>query len=474
MFSDIVYLSAHEVLDRYRDGSLSPADYIAQLQRHVALVQPRVNATTGEQLPLADAIAESTRRWADGTERPLEGLPVIVKEAQGIEGHTVTLGSPLINEVAETTHPMVERIIEAGGIPFLRSTTPEYCIAAYTRTQMWGTSRNPWNAEYAVGGSSGGSGAALAGGYAPLATGSDIGGSTRIPASMNGVVGYKPPFGRVPTVPGNYMDDFCTDGPMARTVLDVALMQNVIAGQHPMDHMSLPDREPLAPNADLTGRRIAVATTFGDYKVSPEVRAAVAGTIEWLRAAGATVKEVEVPLDHRWVADTAWAHFGSSFVPWIESVIGENTDLVEPPTLEAIALSRDAASRIDPLEVEERKIHVHLVFAELFQRFDALVCPVASVPALKADEGYADGITLDGDHHASHVEAMLTIPFNIANRNPVLSVPIARSSDNVPIGVQVVARPYDDATVFDVGLALEQARGEWYSTAAQRPVLPAA
>lgn len=471
MSADTVFLPALEVLKRYRDGSLTPADYIAQLRAHIALVQPTVNAVTGESLPLDEAIAESTRRWVSDTARPLEGLPVIIKEAQPIAGHRVTLGSPLINELATETHPMVERIVQAGGIPFMRSTTPEYCIAAYTRTAMWGISRNPWNTEYAVGGSSGGSGAALAAGYAPLATGSDIGGSTRIPASMNGVVGYKPPFGRVPTVPANYMDDFCTDGPMGRTVQDVALLQNAIAGQHPMDQMSLPDREPLVPNTDLTGRRVAVATTFGDYKVSAEVRAAVFGTIAWLRAAGAAVEQVEIPLDHRWVADTAWAHFGSSFVPWIESVLDGRIDRAEPVTLEAIALARNAASRIGGLACEERKVRVHRIFAELFLRFDALVCPVASVPALKATEDYVGGLTLDGDHHASHVEAMLTMPFNIANRNPVLAVPVARSSDNVPIGVQVVARPYDDATVFDVGLALEAARGEWFTTAAERPAV---
>lgn len=472
MTDTLAFLSAHEVLARYRDGSLTPGEYLAALQEHIALVQPVVNAVTGELLPLEDAVAESTRRWADGTARPLEGLPVVVKEAQSIAGHVVTLGSPLIGDaVSEDTHPIVERIVEAGGIPFLRATTPEFCIAAYTRSEMWGITRNPWNPEFAVGGSSGGSGAALAAGYAPLATGSDIGGSTRIPASMNGVVGYKPPFGRVPTVPGNYMDDFCTDGPMGRTVLDVALMQNVIAGQHPMDQMSLPDRAPLAPDADLNGRRIALATTFGDYRVTAEVRAAVAGTAAWLRTAGAVVEEVEVPFEHKHIADTAFSHFGSSFVPWIESVLDGRTDRAEPATLQAIELARAAYDEIGPLGCEERKVEVHLVLARLFQDYDALVCPVASIPAFRADEYYEDGITIDGEHHASHVEAMLTLPFNIANRNPVLAVPVARSADDVPIGVQVVARPYDDATVFDVGLAIERGRGDWYTTDAQRPSL---
>ena len=184
------YLTATEVLERFRNGDLAPADYLDVLLARIDAVEPAINALTGERLPVAEALAESARRYADGTARPLEGLPVVVKEAHAIAGHTETYGSPILaDNIAEGTSPIVERIIEAGGIPFVRSTTPEFCIAAYTRSAMWGITRGPWNRDYSCGGSSGGSGAALAAGYAPLATGSDIGGSTRIPASFNGVVG---------------------------------------------------------------------------------------------------------------------------------------------------------------------------------------------------------------------------------------------------------------------------------------------
>lgn len=253
--------------------------------------------------------------------------------------------------------------------------------------------------------------------------------------------------------------------------MDVALMQNVLAGQHPIVHMSLPDSEPLAPNADLTGKRVALATTFGDYPVTAEVRAAGAATADGLRAAATTVDEVEILLDHAWVADTMFAHFGSSFVTWIDSVVAGRTDQAEPATLQAIELARDASSHIGVLENEERKVRVHLILAELFTKYDALVCPTLAVPAPLADEYYADGITIHRKHLASHLEAALTPVLNIANRDPVLAVPVARSSENVPIGVQVVASPYDDATVFDVGVALEQARGGWYKTEAERPAL---
>nr|QJD15097.1 amidase [uncultured bacterium] len=465
------YLSAIEVLEAFASQELNPADYLNSLRARIADLEPIVNALTGEKLDVQTALDDSAARYVAGTARALEGLPVVVKEAHAIAGHTETYGSPMLaTNIAQSTSPIVERILEAGGIPFVRSTTPEFCIAGYTRSQMWGITRNPWNPEYSCGGSSGGSGAALAAGYAPLATGSDIGGSTRVPASFNGVVGYKPPFGRVPTVPGNYMDSYCTDGPMGRTVADVALMLNAIAGQHPFDHVSLPDTAPVVPNADLTGKRVAVALTLGDYAVEPEVAQAIADTEAWLVAAGAQIERVEIPLSSDMVVQTALAHYGTSFIPWIEEEMGaDGIAAMEPYTRQAVELGNKALAELGILGGPDNEAAIHEIFAKLFLNFDALVCPVSGIPAFKADEYYESGIDIQGTHYETHLAAMQTIPFNIANRNPVLVVPVARSANNVPIGAQVVARPYDDATVFDVGAALEAARGAWYKTAQHQP-----
>ncbi len=124
----------------------------------------------------------------------------------------------------------VQRILDAGGIVHARTTTPEFSCAPVTWTKLWGVTRNPWHPDYSPGGSSGGSGAALAAGSTTLATGSDIGGSIRIPASFCGVVGFQPPYGRVPEVEVFNLDHYCHEGPMARTVADCALLENVIAG----------------------------------------------------------------------------------------------------------------------------------------------------------------------------------------------------------------------------------------------------
>ncbi len=465
------YLSATEILAGYASGELTPSGVVGDLLGRIGEYESVINATTREPMPIDEAIAESERRWLEGDPRPLEGVPIIFKEEQPIEGFPATEGTPLFaDEVADVTHPLVERIIAAGAIPIARSTTPEFCIAGYTRGGLWGITRNPWNPDFAVGGSSGGSGASLAAGYSPLATGSDIGGSTRIPSSFNGVVGYKPPFGRNPALAINNLDSYCTDGPMARTVADVALLQNVIAGQHADDPVSLPNPPHLEPNADLTGKRVALAPTLGNYGVQDDVRDAIAQTQTWLEAAGATVDIIDIPFDAHRIMETAWAHFGSIFVPWIKDVVGEDRlNQLEPYTRQAAEFTARYWDELGIYGGLQREAEVHAELAEVFKKYDALVCPTAGLPAFKADDYYEDGITVAGVEYESHVAAALTVPFNIANRNPVLCVPVCRSADNVPIGAQVVARPYDDETVFDVGAAIEAGRGRWYIAESDRP-----
>ena len=193
------------------------------------------------------------------------------------------------------TAASVQRIIDAGGIIHARSATPEFCCAAITESRLWGVTRNPWNPAYSPGGSSGGSGAALAAGMATLATGSDIGGSIRIPASFCGVVGFKPPYGRVPQMPPFNLDHYCHEGPMARTVEDCRLLENVMAGPHPEDIVSLRPKLTIpAPSCSRVraGRSPAASTSVASTSAtrsSPPCAAAA----ETFRALGATVDEVD-------------------------------------------------------------------------------------------------------------------------------------------------------------------------------------
>ena len=191
--TDLHYLTATEALRLFRSRELSPAELMAAVIARAEAVEPAINAFAETRYEQAmDQAREAEARYAgQGPEPgPLEGLPVAVKEEAPIEGQRHTLGSvPLREVVADHTAVFVQRIIDAGGIVHARSTTPEFSCAPFTWTKLWGVTRNPWNTAYSPGGSSGGSAATLVAGSATLATGSDIGGSIRIPASFCGVIG---------------------------------------------------------------------------------------------------------------------------------------------------------------------------------------------------------------------------------------------------------------------------------------------
>ena len=260
--------------------------------------------------------------------RPLEGIPMAVKEEEAVAGEPWTQGSLIYeHEIAKHSSPFAERILESGSIIAGRR-RPSSRVPA-SPVGLWGVTRNPWNPEYAVGGSSGGSGAALAAGTATLASGSDIGGSIRIPASFNGVVGFKPPYGRVPQdAPFNY-DIFCHVGPMARTVADCALFQNAVSGAHPRDHVSVRHRVDLPERFEpIDGLRVAVTVDLGDWPVDPEVATNTLQTAAALRSVGAIVEEVDLTVPRVLVMRAASIHFNLIFAAMVDAEIAAHGDLM--------------------------------------------------------------------------------------------------------------------------------------------------
>ncbi len=473
---DLIYLPATELLRLFRARQLSPVELMVAVIERAEAVEPKINAFAerlfDEALEQARA-AEARYAGSGAPPRALEGLPVAIKEEHPIAGHTATEGSLLYKDnVAEITHPIVERIVAAGGIVHARTTTPEFCCAGFTHTRLWGVTRNPWNLEYSPGGSSGGSGAALAAGTAVLATGSDIGGSIRIPASFSGVVGFKPPYGRVPALPPFNLDHYCHDGPLARTVADCALLQNVIAGPHPLDVVSLRPAVRIPQElGGIDGSKIALSIHLGDYAIGAEVESNTRAAAEALCEAGAVVEEVEFSWKRADISRASWAHYGAIFAAASGDSSGEHTDLLMPYT-RAFIDGAEAASReisfLEGLEIEGR---LYAELGQILERYDALICPTAGIPALLAGDDYVetkvmvDGVVLD-----DYFDTILTIPFNIASRCPVLAVPSGLASGGLPTGVQIVGPTYDDERVFRVAAALERVR-PWFGDPTWRPSL---
>jgi aspartyl-tRNA(Asn)/glutamyl-tRNA(Gln) amidotransferase subunit A len=458
--TEVWELSATEALARMRAKDLSPVELLASVQARAVDVEPTVNALTEvrEEAALI-AAAESAERYARGEDiRPLEGLPVALKEEVPVEGWRMRYGSLAVDEIARETAPIAERIFAAGAVVHARTTTPEFSCTGYTHSKLWGVTRNPWNPDVAVGGSSGGSGASLASGTSTLASGSDIGGSIRIPASINGVVGFKAPHGRVPTGAPYNLDRYCHDGVLARTIADCALFENVVAGPHPIDIASL--RPKLEIPERLDGMRIALSVDLGSWDVHDEIAANTRAAGEALLAAGAKVEEVEIPWNLALLMDTARRHFSAIFGAEIASAAEDFPDLVNDYVHawanEARTLMAEPDSFLRGLHQEAE---VWAPIGRLFETYDALICPTWASPGIPAGDSILGQLFDTGGGNDRQFTHFMTTPFNILAPCPVLAVPSGIAPSNgVPTGIQIVARTYDDVTAFRIGAALEQVR----------------
>ena len=251
---DLAYASATELLKLFKARKASPVELLKALIARSQKLNKEINCLADcyfdEALAKAKA-AEQLYAKRGFKPRALEGIPLLVKDAQRVKDKRTTHGSLIFaNNIDDHSDPQIERLEKAGAIIFGRTTTPEFCLSGVTHSRIWGITRNPWNLDYGPGGSSGGSGAALAAGFTTLATGTDIGGSIRIPASACGIVGFKPPHGRNPDGPPGNFDRFNHCGPMTRSIADAALMQNVTSGPHPLDHDSIRTRVKLPVKAE--------------------------------------------------------------------------------------------------------------------------------------------------------------------------------------------------------------------------------
>lgn len=473
---DLHYLSATEALARFRAKELSPLELMEAVIARAESVEPNVNAFTHARFDeaLEQARSAAERYAGSGAHvRPLEGLPVALKDEVPVDGWPWSNGSLIMeDEIADHTAPIAERIMDAGGIVHARTTTPEFSCAAFTHTKLWGVTRNPWSPGWGVGGSSGGSGAALAAGTTTLASASDIGGSIRIPASFNGVVGFKPPYGRVPVDPPFNLDHYCHDGPMARTVGDCALLQNVLAGPHPNDVTTLrPKVEIPTDLAGIDGMRIGLAVPLGDYPMDPEIAENSIVSADVFRAAGAVVDLVELPWTREQIMDVTYVHFGAIFGSEIGLGATAYPDLITPYAAEVARRSLEAIARTPYAEGLRLEAAIYAPLGALLERYEILICPTVGTRGFVAGDDYADhGIEVGGEMLEDYLAACMTPPFNIASRCPVLAVPSGFATNGVPTGIQIVGRTYDDVTVFRAAAAYERER-PWFDVTERRPSL---
>lgn len=473
---ELCYVSATEALSLFRQKKLSPVELLQALIARAEAVNPRVNAFADRYVDEAlDKARASEARYAKGTPAgPLDGVPLAVKDAQRLKGKRTTHGSLIFKDnVDDHSDPMIERLERAGANVFARTTTPEFCLSGVTHSRIWGTTRNPWNPDWGPGGSSGGSGAALAAGITTLATGTDIGGSIRIPAGCCGVVGFKPPHGRNPDGPPANFDRFNHCGPMTRTVADAALMQSVTAGQHPLDHDSLPNPPALPMNPEsIKGMKIAWSVDLGYVPVEDPVRLNMMAALDVFRSLGADVEEAAL----NWPAET-----DHDILHWYNLMHFGRQTLWNKP--EHAALMTDYALKFadvipkitTPDDVHRPWARAHAMYQTLgpvLASHDVFICPTNSAPSVKADhDPWDQNFTVAGKEADPEYGWVMTHQFNALHNCPVMSVPSGHAETHVPTGIQIVGRPYDDVSVFKAALAYEQAVGGWYTARDKRPDL---
>lgn len=470
--TSLCYISASEAARRYRDGTLSPVEVTKAVIEQAERTEPSVNAFTFTHFDRAlDRAAAAEKKFSAGKRcGPLEGIPLAVKDSSEIAGDPNSYGSIVEKDyVATQTSIVNERVLRAGAIVHARTATPEFSCAVYCHSKLWGVTRNPWNPSITPGGSSGGSGASLAAGSTVLATGSDIGGSIRVPAGCCGVVGYKPPYGRNPMDPPLNLDPYCHSGPMARSVADAILMQNVMSGPHPGDIATLPERMQVkAEPVSLKGWKIAYSLDLGFFEVDADVAANTRAAVEAFRDMGAEVEETEVPWDWS-VIDAALDHlvhlFGTSLSPYLERHADDLTGYAR-----AFAEAGQGAKPADFVAAMEKAAAMYEFFGPLMRRKRLFLCPTNAIPGVAADFDHsADTLTINGEQVNPFLGWVMTVPFNMLSRCPVLSVPSGRAVNGVPTGLQIVGRPFDDRSVLRAGLAYEASTGGWYGSEKQRP-----
>ncbi|MGD2171114.1 MAG: amidase, partial [Gammaproteobacteria bacterium] len=273
---ELCYLTAAQAIGKFTDGSLSPVDLMQAIASRTDAVEPSVNAFTETWFEDAlEKAREAEARYRNGTQRPLEGIPLAVKDEFKLAGRRRTSGSLVYRDrVDDESDVIIQRLLDAGAIAHAKTVTPEFCLLGSCHSRLWGVTRNPWNLDITSGGSSGGSGVSLAAGTTIIATGTDIGGSIRIPSALCGTVGYKPPYGRNPEIPVFNLDFYSHSGPMTRSVGDAAMMQNIVSGVHNRDIASLREKLVLDASipADLSGWKIGYSLDLGFMEVDASVR----------------------------------------------------------------------------------------------------------------------------------------------------------------------------------------------------------
>ncbi|MFD7938282.1 amidase [Streptomyces sp. NPDC059755] len=445
-------LSLVEASRAVRARELSPVELTESVLARISAVEGRLGAyvTVAADAALVAAVRSEREISVSGPRGPLHGIPMALKDLIDAEGIPTTASSHVrTGHVAERDSRVAERLGAAGAVLLGKTHTHEFAYGLTTPQ-----TNNAWDHSRVAGGSSGGSAVAVAAGGATFAMGTDTGGSIRVPAALNGVVGLKPTYGLVPRT-GVTSLSWSLDhvGPLTRTVQDVALVLSATAGHDPRDPASVSgpmlDR---FPGGDLRGLKVGVPRNHYFDRVTPEVEESVRGAIERLAELGAELVDVEIPMA-RYIQAVQWGLMVPEATAYHERSLRATPDLYAAD-VRILLEAGELTSAGDYLRAQRARTMMRDAWARMFDGIDVLAAPTVPMTAAEAGQEaveWADGTT----EAVSDSYVRLCAPANITGV-PALTLPIGHDHAGLPIGMQLMARPFHDATVLRVGRVYEE------------------
>jgi aspartyl-tRNA(Asn)/glutamyl-tRNA(Gln) amidotransferase subunit A len=458
MHDDIAWLSAADMASAIRATKLSPVEVTEKLLGRIDAVNPAINAyvlVTRDRAMQQAKAAEAAVMRGDVL-GPLHGVPLSIKDLFDVPGLPTTKGSLVYKDnIATRWEFSAQRLIEyAGGIHLGKTNTPEFGFNPTTENKLFGASRNPWDTKRTPGGSSGGAAAAVAAGLGPIALSSDGGGSIRIPASMCGVFGIKPTYGRVPKRPGGGWQTLTHRGPTARTVTDAALALDVMTYYEPEDPFSI-KRYPgsFADEVDLgvRGLRVAWSPDLGYAPVDTEVRAICERAARRFADLGCTVDEANPGFASPAAEGTFLGVVGAWDATWLGELSEEQMAMTDVSAKFFLEYGRKLTG-MDVVRANKQRWQLWETMQEFHKKYDLLLTPVISCTAFPIGEPPK---VIDGKAVPDFAWMGFTQPFNL-NGAPAASMPVGFDPHGMPVGLHIVGRAFADATVLRAARAFEQ------------------
>lgn len=441
---------------------LSPQDLTRALLDAIRDYNPPLNAvvTVDEEQALEEArLVQKKINASELTHSPLAGVPVLIKDMDCTRGLRTTFGSLIHRDYVPSWDMFhVARLREAGCIVLGKTNTPEDALIPNTFNPVFGPSRNPWNPEKCVGGSSGGSAAAVAAGFAPMATGSDGAGSIRVPAAISGCFGFKPSFGLIPFGPKGIgvLNTIGHLGPLTRSVADAAAMMDAMVGPDERDRLSIPASANLLTEIEkpFIAERIAFSVDLGYANVDPEVREMFLRTIDRLNGEGWPLEEA-----HPGFVDPLEAINTLVAVEWgtvpmqLEAKDPEAFDLQDEPVKQLVEERRSIT--LDQLwAAYQTRKDLCMAMGKFYETYELLLTPAVTRTAWEPDRAWPAPAN-DPTGEDRGITGTI-YPFNLTC-DPACSIPMGLTSDGLPVGLQIVGPRHADARVLRAALAVEQA-----------------